>query len=41
MVFDPLHVLAEGGRPGHCFYGGSHVIGRRLVAGAGVRLRGR
>ena len=33
MVFDPLHVLAEGGRTGHCFYRGSHVICRRLVAG--------
>ena len=33
MVFDPLHVLAEGGRAGRCFYGGSHVICTGLVAG--------
>ena len=34
MVFDPLHVVAESGRLGHFFYGGSHVGGTGLVAGS-------
>ena len=33
MVFDPLHVLAEGGRAGHGFYRGADVICSGLVAG--------
>ena len=33
MVFDPLHVVAEGGRAGHRFDGRSHVVGRGLMAG--------
>ena len=40
MVFDPLHIVAESGRVGHGFYGGSHVRGRCLVAGLGFGLEG-